>query len=465
MAGNNKRIKQQVNLLEGSIAGALAKLAFPIMGTSLIQMAYNLTDMIWIGRVSSNAVAAVGAAGMYLWLANGVASIPRLGGQVKAAQALGAGNGENAAEYGKAAIHVGLLLIFLCSAIYVLGNDGLIGFFRLNHESVIRDARIYLVIVGSGLVFSFMNQIFMGLFTATGNGIATFRSTTVGLAVNIVMDPVLIFGIGPFPSWGVAGAAVATVVAQAIVFFMFCHLASKDSVLFGRIRLFTPSHLSHWRGIFKIGLPIAVQNIIFSGLSMIIARLIAGWGDAAIAVQKVGSQIESISWMTADGFATAVNAFVAQNYGARQKERIKKGYFTAMGLMLGWGFITSFVLIVFPDVIFQIFITEAAVLPMGVDYLRILGVSQLFMCTEITSAGAFQGLGRPLPSTVTGIAGNAARIPMAIILSGTALGLNGIWWSISISSIIKGIVVPVWFLFILRKYLKTLQSFGTRDKM
>lgn len=456
--GDRDEMRQQVDLLEGPIAGALAKLAFPIMGTSLIQMAYNLTDMIWIGRVSSNAVAAVGAAGMYLWLANGVASIPRLGGQVKVAQELGAGDAKSAAEYGKSAIHLGLLLILICSAIYILGNQGLIGFFRLNHESVVKDARIYLVIVGGGLFFSFMNQIFMGLFTATGNGIATFRSTTVGLVTNILLDPLLIFGVGPFPKWGVAGAGVATVLAQAIVFLMFCHSARRETTLFAGIHVLTPSRFRNWKGIFSIGLPVAVQNIIFSSLSMIIARLIAGWGDAAIAVQKVGSQIESISWMTADGFATAVNAFVAQNYGARQKDRIKRGYVTAMGLMLCWGVITTFVLIVFPDVIFRIFITEKEVLPMGVDYLRILGVSQLFMCTEITSAGAFQGLGKPMPSTVTGIVGNAARIPMAIVLSGTVLGLNGIWWSISISSIIKGIVVPVWFLFTLRKYLKTLQS-------
>ena len=91
---------------------------------------------------------------------------------------------------------------------------------------------------------------------------------------------------------------------------------------------------------------------------------------------------------------------------------------------------------------------------MGVDYLRILGVSQLFMCLEITSAGAFQGLGKPMLPTFAGVIGNAARIPMAIALSATALGLNGIWWSISISSIAKGVVVPVCFIMTLRKYLR-----------
>lgn len=447
-------MNQNVNLVEGSIVKGLSKLAFPIMGTSLIQMAYNLTDMIWIGRVSSNAVAAVGAAGMYLWLANGIATVPRTGGQVKAAHALGAEDQEQAAAYGKAAIHMGLVMIVLCTAIYLIFNKGLIGFFRLNHESVVRDARAYLVIVGAGLVFSFMNQIFTGLFTAMGNSIVTFRSTVVGLVANIVLDPVFIFGAGPVPVLGVAGAAIATVLAQAIVFLMFLAAIRKDRSLFGRIRLTTGSKKEDWAEIGKIGIPVAAQNIIFSSLSMIIARIIAGWGDAAVAVQKVGSQIESISWMTADGFATAVNAFIAQNHGARKKERIRKGYRTAMGLMALWGVITTFVLIVFPEVIFRIFITEKAILPMGVSYLRILGVSQLFMCMEITTSGAFQGLGKPMAPAVVGIVGNASRIPMALLLSATALGLNGVWWSISISSILKGIVVPVWFLFVLRDFMK-----------
>lgn len=447
-------MEQNVNLLEGSIVKGLSRLAFPIMGTSLIQMAYNLTDMIWIGRVSSNAVAAVGAAGMYLWLANGIATVPRMGGQVKTAHALGAGENDCAAGYGKAAIHMGLVMIAVCTILCLVFNRALIGFFRLNHSSVVEDARSYLVIVGGGLIFSFMNQIFTGLFTAMGNSIVTFRSTVVGLAANIVLDPVLIFGIGPVPQMGVAGAAAATVLAQAIVFGMFLGAARKDPVLFCHIRLFSPSRREDWKQIGKIGVPVAAQSIVFSGLSMVIARIIAGWGDAAVAVQKVGSQIESISWMTADGFSTAVNAFVAQNDGAGKKERIRKGYGTAMGLMAGWGLFTTLVLVCCPEIIFRIFITEPSVLPMGVSYLRILGASQLFMCMEITSAGAFQGLGRPIPPTVVGILGNASRIPMALLLSGTLLGLDGIWWSISISSIVKGVLVPVWFWLVLRAFMK-----------
>ena len=96
----------------------------------------------------------------------------------------------------------------------------------------------------------------------------------------------------------------------------------------------------------------------------------------------------------------------------------------------------------------------------GVSYLRIMGYSQILMCLEITASGAFQGLGRPMPPTLAGIIGNAARIPMALLLSATALDLDGVWWSISISSIAKGLVVFTWFMVVLYRYIH-----GDQDRL
>lgn len=439
-------MRKNINLLEGHIVSSMARLAMPIMGTSLMQMAYNLTDMIWIGRISANAVAAVGAAGMYLWLSNGFSALARMGGQVLVGQSLGADKRKQAITYTRAALWMGFWIGLLYGIVAVALNGPLIGFFRLNSPQVVSDARTYLVITCAGLLFTFLNQILTGILTAMGNSGVTFKATAVGLLLNVVLDPVLIFGIGPFPRMEVAGAAAATVLAQVVVFFMYILMIRKDTVIFSEIHILKRPELSYFTNIVRLGLPVAVQSLIFTGISMLIARLIAGWGDAAVAVQKVGSQIESISWMTAEGFGSAVNAFVAQNYGANKKERVKKGYCSAMGVLMIWGIFTSFVLIAFPEVLFRIFITETKVIPLGVDYLRILGVSQLFMCTESASAGAFQGLGRTLPPSLVGVVFTALRIPAAMLLSTTVLGLNGIWWSISISSILKGLILPLWLI-------------------
>lgn len=447
-------MQKNVDLLHGPVLPSLTKLAVPIMATSLIQMAYNLTDMIWIGRVGSDAVAAVGAAGMYMWLSNGLVALSKMGGQVNVGHALGSGRPKSAGEYAFAALWLCALLGILFGVGCAVFADPLIDFFKLNSPKVIADAKIYLQITCGLVIFSFFNQTFTGIFTAIGNSKAAFLATTTGLFVNIIMDPVLIFGVGPFPKLGVMGAAIATVLAQAIVTLMFLAFALRDTTLFPYINWKSVPAAASLKSIARIGFPTSIQNMLFTGISMIIARFVASYGDGAVAVQKVGSQIESISWMTADGFAAAVNSFIAQNHGAGNRARIRKGYRGAMGIVLIWGVFCTLLLMLCPAPVFRVFITEPELLPMGVDYLIILGVSQLFMSTEITTAGAFSGFGRTIPPSVIGIFFTALRIPLAVLLTDTALGLNGIWWSITISSILKGVLLLIWFLLFLRRETK-----------
>lgn len=441
-----------VNLLEDRILPALVRLAVPITATALIQMAYNLTDMIWIGRLGSNQVAAVGAAGMYSWLAAGLVTMCRMGGQVKTAQSLGAREPSDAARYAKTALILGLLAGIIFGGAAGLLHRPLIGFFHLNSPQVIADAEIYMIITCGGIVFNYINQIMTGLLTASGNSTAPFLATTVGLVSNIALDPLLIFGLGPIPALGVMGAAIATVFAQLVVMVIMIYFASRDTVLFVFIRWREKLRGQDILQVVKIGLPTAVQSMIFSGISMVVARLIAGWGDAAVAVQKVGSQIESISWMTADGFAAAINAFIGQNYGAGNRERVRKGFYTSSVIVVIWGVFTTLMLTVFPEPLFRIFITEADVIPMGVEYLRILGYSQLFMCLEIATEGAFAGLGKTLPPSIVSILFTSIRIPMVMLL-GSMWGLSGVWWSLTISSILKGVILTVWFIIYLKKKL------------
>ena len=453
-------MKTHINLLEGKILPALSALALPIMATSLIQMAYNLIDMIWIGKIGASAVASVGAAGMFMWLSNGLATLAKMGGQIKVGHALGAQKKEDAASYAQSSMQMGIVFAVFFGILSVVFADGMIGFFQLNSTQVIQDAKLYLMITCGLVIFSFMNQIFTGILTAMGNSRTSFIATGIGLVLNIVLDPLFIFGFGFIPAMGVAGAAIATVLAQLVVMLLFVYTIVKEPVLFCDVHMLQAPDITHTKEIFQIGLPSAVQSMLFSGISMVIARLIAGWGDAAVAVQKVGSQIESISWMTAEGYAAALNSFVAQNYGAKNTGRIREGYRLSMIVMLSWGVFCSLVLIAFPQVIFQVFIQETEVLPLGIDYLRILGVSQLFMCMEITTAGAFSGLGKTLPPSIVSITLTGARIPMAMLL-GKWMGLNGIWWAITISSIGKGIVLLIWFLRDMKLTCSKRQTEGT----
>ena len=446
-------MKQNLDLLHGPIFPSLTKLALPIMATSFVQMAYNMTDMIWIGRIGSGAVAAVGASGMYMWLSNGIATMPKMGGQVKTGHAIGAGDTQRAASYAQNALQFAVVAGIIYGILAVLFAKPLIGFFHLHSPAIINDAELYLKITCGFVVFSFLNQVLTGITTAMGNSRVSFLATSVGLVINIILDPMLIFGVGPFPKMGVSGAAIATVFAQLVVTLVFIVYAARESTLFSQIHLLKKPDAHHMGQVIKIGLPASIQGMTFTCISMILTRVVTSFGDAAIAVQRVGSQIEGISWVTAEGFGAAVNAFLAQNMGAKSRSRITKGYSVSLTVVFFWGLLCTLLLILLPEPIFRLFIPEADLLPMGVDYLKILGLSQLFMCIELTTAGAFAGLGKTVPPSIVGVTLTAARIPVAFLLASTALGLNGVWWSVTISSILKGILLCGWFLYFLKKKL------------
>ena len=445
-------MSKQVNLLEGSILGKLSVLALPIMMTAFVQMAYNLVDMVWIGQLGSNAVAAVGAAGTYLWIADSCTSVAKTGGQIKVAHSIGEGNPEKAKQFGASAFQMGVSIIMICILFVLFGHQLMVGVFQFTEEQVHVDAVNYLLITGTiGVLFSTINQIFTGLYTGIGDSKTPFLANAVGLVINLVMDPVLIFGIGFIPAMGVIGAAVATAGAQGVVTLLFLLISYKRGGLFQGMPVFRKPKMDYIKQVWKLGFPVGLQNVFMSGLSLIIASMIAAWGADAIAVQKVGGQVESIAWMIAGGFSMAVNSFIGQNYGAGKMQRGRKGYNAAMTLMVIWGLLCSLVLIVFPEFLFQIFIRETDVLDMGVSYLRILGVCQLCVCMEGCSTGAFNGLGETrIPSAVS-IVFNLARIPMAILLPMTPLGLDGIWWALTISAILKGVVLTAWYLLYVHK--------------
>ena len=437
------------SLREGNIFKELIRLAVPIMGTSFLQIAYNMVDMIWIGRIGSSAVAAVGTAGFYTWLSMAFIRISQIGAEVSVAQSIGRDDIKEARSFARNAVQLNFIIALSYAIFVIVFRKQLIGFFNIDDTYVIDMAVNYLGIVALGMVFSFTNLVFSGIFNGAGKSGPPFIINSLGLVINIILDPLLIFGIGPVPGLGAVGAAIATVVAQVIVTIIFLfYINTKTSPLSG-IKFFVSLRLTYIKKIIKIGYPVALQNGMFTIFAMFIARIIANWGPIPIAVQRVGSQIESISWMTAYGFSTALSAFVGQNYGAGEWKRIYKGYFTALSIMSVIGIFASLLLILGAGPIFAIFIPkENETIVQGAIYLRILGLSQLFMCIEITTSGAFNGLGKTFPPSLVSIVFTGLRIPAALILSRPeALGLNGVWWSISLSSVLKGIVLVTWFIY------------------
>ncbi|MCF7918608.1 MAG: MATE family efflux transporter [Candidatus Cloacimonetes bacterium] len=441
------------DLTEGKITGTLVKLAMPIMATSIVQMAYNMTDLIWLGRLGSKAVAAVGTAGFFTWFGFAFILISKVGAEISVSQSLGRKNLIDAREYARNALYLVLFFAVFWMTVLLIFNREFIGFFQISEASVNEMACTYLSIVALGIVFSFLTMVFTGIYNGCGDSRTPFYITTAALLLNIVLDPLLIFGIGPFPVMGVSGAAISTVLAQGISTLVFLLLFLTNRSPFPDFHFLKRPRFSYIKRVFQLGLPVALESAGFTIFSIFLARIISRWGALPIAVQRIGAQIEAISWMSASGFATALSAIVGQNFGARQWARIWHSYFSALKIVMLIGAISTFLFLVFPKQIFSLFLPEKEAVIQGAVYLRILGVSQIFMCIEIISAGGFKGMGRTIPPTIISLSLTGLRIPLALLLSSYPLfGLNGVWWSMSITSIFKGLILVTWFLLFLHSH-------------
>ena len=444
--------RMEGNLTKGPILKTLTKLAIPIMASSVLGTLYNITDMAWIGLLGSKAVAGVGVGGMFTWLSQGLAAMARMGGQVQVAQCIGRGERDRAHGFAQAAVQLATLMGMAYAVISLVFTRQMVAFFQLTDPEAQTAALSYTKIACGLIVFSFLTLTMTGLYTAQGDSKTPFLANLIGLVTNMILDPVLILGPGPFPKLGVVGAAIATVTAQAIVMMMMILgviIQKKENVLKG-IRLTAKIPKEYLGGLCRIGIPTAIQGMAYCAISMVLTRMVSAYGAEAVATQRVGGQIESISWNTADGFAAALNAFIAQNYGAGKMDRVRKGYRASLWTVGIWGLLISFVFICFPQAIADIFFHEPKAVATAVGYLVIIGFSEAFMCVELTTVGALSGLGRTRLCSIISIAFTSARIPLAIILGGL-IGLSGIWWALSVTSIIKGIIFTCTFLWITRK--------------
>ncbi|MDE5610473.1 MAG: MATE family efflux transporter, partial [Odoribacter sp.] len=321
--------------------------------------------------------------------------------------------------------------------------------------SISEQAILYMRIVAPGLFFQFNNNTFSGLYNGQGDSRTPFRTSATGLIVNILLDPLLIYGIGPFPAWGTGGAALATATAQLVVYGIFSRRIFSHRFPLGKMRIVSRLKKDFARRIILLGMPVSLQSALFSMFSLTLATLAAQWGSIGVATQSIGAQIEAISWMTAAGFSTALASFTGQNYGAGNYQRIRAGYRLTLGISGSIGLFAGILFWTFSKEIFSLFVTEPDAITAGGDYLKILALSQLFMVTESVTTGAFNGIGRTLPPALNGVILTGARIPIAYWLTTfPALGLTGIWWSITLSSILKGVVLPLWFIRFQRKMMK-----------
>lgn len=429
----------KVNLLENKILPSLLKLATPLVATAFVLVAYNIIDTIWLGRLGTKAVAAAGTIGIYIWISNTIMTMARVGVSVRASHAFG----KNDMERTKLAIRNSIQLAFamgiLISLLCFFLKKPLVDFYGLDGETA--DLAVdYFSMILLGFAFSFVNPVISSAYNSLGNSMTPFIFNTLGLIFNIILDPVLIFGLGPIPGLGIRGAGLATASSQALVTLAFVIYIYWEKGLVYESGFFKMPNLYEMTRIMLMGLPTSVRSLVQALVAIVLNKLTAGFGSVPLAVYSVGSQVESISYMTSEGFAMAMTAFAGQNYGAEKYSRIREMTKKGQGLMFLGGTIIMAAFIIFGESIYQLFLPhDPEAIRLGAKYLLILGLSQSLMNIEIGTIGIFNGIGRPAFPGLSGLVLNILRIPLSLALI-PYYGVFGIWIAITISSNLKGII-------------------------
>ena len=433
---------KKIDLTSGNELSVISLLSLPLIGSSLLQFLYNFIDMIFVGGLGPDAIAAVGSASFFINMGYAVQAMIVVGGGIKIAHSVGRKNDTESASY----IGSSLLLNLFIGIITVFGlllfGNRLLDLLNLNNDAVQIDAYKYLAVSAFMLFLSSFNTFFSRMFSCFGNNKQSFYISAFGLILNIILDPIFIYTF----KWGVIGAAIATLISHILMFILFIYLAR--SILFKK-NIFQ-IRFQQFKEIIGLGIPMSIQRILFTVINIILAIMIASYGTDAVAAQKIGLQIESITFIVMGSLNGAVGSFIGQNFGAKKYKRILKGYRVSLLLGISYALITSIIFIFFSEELAGIFTRDPETIAITSAYLTIIGLSQIFMAIEIICMGAYTGIGMPkIPSTISVIF-TLMRIPLAILLI-PSLGLAGIWWSIAISSFVKGIVSVLIFNTIYRR--------------
>ena len=316
------------NLTEGNITSQLIKLALPIMATAFIQMAYSLTDMAWVGRLGSEAVAAVGAVGILTWMSTSISLLCKIGSEVTIAQAIGSRNYSDAREYASHNLTISISLSLIWGISLFIFANYIIDVFKLSGD-IYSIAVNYLRIIAFGMPAIFMAAAFTGIYNASGRSNIPFYISGSGLVMNMILDPLFIFVL----NLGTNGAAYATILSQYFVLILFIiQIRFRDSLL-DRFPFIKRLQKQYTLRIFRIGAPVAIFNTLFAFANMYMCRIAAiNGGHIGLMAFTTGGQIEGLTWNTSAGFSTALGTFTAQNYAAGNINRVVSAYKKTLGI-------------------------------------------------------------------------------------------------------------------------------------
>jgi putative MATE family efflux protein len=331
MAADAKR-----DLTTGDLQGPMLRLAWPIVVIQLLQVAYNLADTFWLGALSADAVGALSLAFPLIFLLISVGGGFTAAGAILVAQYTGAkSDGSAGTVAGQTLGFVTLLAVAIGVAGFYLTGPmlSLLPADPVTQERIVPMAAAYMRVFLLGMPFLFGFFTFTALLRGYGNTRTPMRVMFVSVLVNVVLDPLLIFGVGPFPDLGIVGAALATLVARALaaligLYVLFGTHAGPDIAVADLV-----PRLEHVRDIVRLGVPSALEQSASSLAMIVLTAMVATFPPAVVAAYGLGNRLSSLVFLPAMGLGQATNTVVGQNLGAGKAERAERAVWLATKLV------------------------------------------------------------------------------------------------------------------------------------
>lgn len=420
----------QINLTEGKVTKSILMFALPLIAGNLLQQLYNIVDTLIVGRIlGPDALAAVGSSFALMVFLTSIILGLCMGSGVTFSMCYGA-NKENAfrSSLSFSFFFIGLLTIGITCAVFLFTNP-IMSLLKIPAE-IYEETKLYLRIVFIGILFTFVFNYFAAVLRSIGNSVIPLIFLGVSSLINIGLDLIFILCFG----MGIAGAAWATVIAQltaAAGITLYCFL--RLPILRIQKKHLRPPKAICW-SIIRLSLLTSMQQSIMNFGILLIQGLVNSFGVAVMAAFAAAVKIDAFAYMPVQDFGNAFSTYIAQNFGAEKKDRIRQGIRSSVLCAFIFCLIISALVCFFAQPLMEIFIrsSETEIIFIGIQYLRIEGAFYCGIGILFLLYGFYRGIGRAGISVILTIISLGTRVLLAYTLAPTAAGLLGIWWAIPI---------------------------------
>jgi putative MATE family efflux protein len=442
-------------ITSGSLARSLVVLAVPLVIQNLVQVVQNVVDTFWLGRLGENAVAAVGLALPVITLALALVIGLITGTQVLVSQRVGNDDVRSARRAAFHGVTLGLVVTVVLAVVVALTARDLTGLLT-SDATVANLAAAYLTVYTASFVVSGISDPLEGSFIGFGDSRAALYVNVTAVLVNVILDPFLIFGYGPFPELGVEGAALASVAGYGCGMVLAIALLSTNRNEFTFTRRTVEFDLAEYRELVAIGYPNALQHGARHTARLLIVSIVASVGGAAgLAAYTVGARIAAIAYIPAWGLQQAAQSVVGQNLGAEKPGRADRATWIGVAIAVTGLLVVGAVQAVIPGHLTTLFVPDLS--PLGfqltVDYLQILALGYWAIGAMMMFTAAFNGARRTRTSmvaTMTQFWG--VRLPFAAIGALTlGFGVYAVFWSVTVSNVAAAIGAGLYYVYTARR--------------